>query len=115
VVTGGRIAAVDWEMAAIGPGVIDLAALIAGWDENSQRRMIAAFGPVQPADLGAVCGSPGRNLYPAQLVKGCNATLGGRHISKPVVSPYIAQSAVLFARHACIRNPRPETLPTVST
>jgi hypothetical protein len=53
VVTGSRIAAVDWEMAAIGPGVIDLAALIAGWDESSQQRMIAAFGPTELADLAA--------------------------------------------------------------
>jgi Phosphotransferase enzyme family len=53
VVTGGRIAPVDWEMAATGPGVIDLAALIAGWDESSQQRMIAAFGPTEPADLAA--------------------------------------------------------------
>jgi aminoglycoside phosphotransferase (APT) family kinase protein len=53
LVSGDRIAAVDWEMAAIGPGVIDLAALVTGWDPDSQRRIVAAFGEVAPADRAA--------------------------------------------------------------
>jgi thiamine kinase-like enzyme len=28
---GWRVCPVDWEMAAVGPGLIDLAALTAGW------------------------------------------------------------------------------------
>jgi aminoglycoside phosphotransferase (APT) family kinase protein len=36
--TGTRICPVDWEMAAIGPGLIDLAALTAGsWSEDERR------------------------------------------------------------------------------
>jgi aminoglycoside phosphotransferase (APT) family kinase protein len=38
-----RICPVDWEMAAIGPGLIDLAALVGGWDEPQRRRLIAAY------------------------------------------------------------------------
>jgi len=34
---------VDWEMAAVGPGVIDLAALTAGWDEASRDEIVAAY------------------------------------------------------------------------
>jgi Ser/Thr protein kinase RdoA (MazF antagonist) len=34
---------VDWEMAAIGPGLIDLAALVGGWDEEQRARLIAAY------------------------------------------------------------------------
>jgi hypothetical protein len=53
LVSGARIAAVDWEMAAIGPGVIDLAALVTGWDSDSRRRIVAAYGEVAQADLAA--------------------------------------------------------------
>jgi len=38
--TGRRICPVDWEMAGVGPGLVDLAALCAGWDDES-RRLIA--------------------------------------------------------------------------
>jgi aminoglycoside phosphotransferase (APT) family kinase protein len=38
-----RICPVDWEMAAIGPGLIDLAALVGGWDEPQRHRLIAAY------------------------------------------------------------------------
>ncbi len=34
---------VDWEMAAVGPGVIDLAAMVAGWDPAERRGLIAAY------------------------------------------------------------------------
>jgi Phosphotransferase enzyme family len=34
---------VDWEMAAIGPGLVDLAALIGGWSPARQRRLVAAY------------------------------------------------------------------------
>jgi Phosphotransferase enzyme family len=49
---------VDWEMAAIGPGPIDLAALTGGYDEAERRRLtdayvdgLAAEGGVAPANL----------------------------------------------------------------
>lgn len=53
LVTDGRIAAVDWEMAAVGPGVIDLAALVTGWEEESARTLIEAYGGADRRDLAA--------------------------------------------------------------
>ncbi len=53
LVAGERIAAVDWEMAALGPGVLDLAALLAGWQDGERAAIVAAYGPVDPADLAA--------------------------------------------------------------
>jgi hypothetical protein len=44
VVAGNRICAVDWECAASGAGVTDLAALAAGWPEREQRRLALAYG-----------------------------------------------------------------------
>jgi Ser/Thr protein kinase RdoA (MazF antagonist) len=41
---GRKICPVDWELAAIGPGTIDLAALTSGdWTEDQIRMMIAAY------------------------------------------------------------------------
>jgi Ser/Thr protein kinase RdoA (MazF antagonist) len=34
---------VDWEMAATGPGMIDLAALVGGWGAGERRRLLAAY------------------------------------------------------------------------
>lgn len=48
-----RVAVVDWEMAGVGPGVIDLAALVTGWPVLEQARIVAAYGGVDPADLAA--------------------------------------------------------------
>jgi aminoglycoside phosphotransferase (APT) family kinase protein len=38
-----RICPVDWEMTALGPGLIDLAALSAGWVEDKQRALARAY------------------------------------------------------------------------
>ena len=38
-----RICPVDWEMSGIGPGLVDLAALVGGWGEAERRRLIAAY------------------------------------------------------------------------
>ena len=38
-----RVCPVDWEMSAIGPGLIDLAALVGGWDEQQRRRLVIAY------------------------------------------------------------------------
>jgi hypothetical protein len=38
-----RICPVDWEMAAIGPGLVDVAALVGGWDEAERHRLVAAY------------------------------------------------------------------------
>jgi Ser/Thr protein kinase RdoA (MazF antagonist) len=51
LVAGGapasRICPVDWEMAARGPGLVDLAALIAGgWEEEDRQAIVAAYRSV---------------------------------------------------------------------
>jgi aminoglycoside phosphotransferase (APT) family kinase protein len=38
-----RVCPVDWEMAAIGPGPIDLAALVGGWDPTERHSLVAAY------------------------------------------------------------------------
>lgn len=44
VAEGRRVAPVDWELAARGPGVVDLAALVSGgWDESERARLVAAY------------------------------------------------------------------------
>jgi hypothetical protein len=41
---GHRVCPIDWEMAAVGPGLIDLAALTAGnWTETQRNRMALAY------------------------------------------------------------------------
>jgi hypothetical protein len=40
-----RVCPVDWELAAVGPGLIDLAALMTGWDEHAQRALTRAYRP----------------------------------------------------------------------
>jgi hypothetical protein len=47
-----RVSPVDWEMASIGPGLLDLAALVGGWSEAERRRLVAAYldGRGEPAD-----------------------------------------------------------------
>jgi thiamine kinase-like enzyme len=43
-----RIAPVDWEMAAAGPGLLDLAALVSGdWEDAERQRMVAAYASVR--------------------------------------------------------------------
>jgi hypothetical protein len=50
--TSGQICPVDWEVAGCGPGVLDVAALIPGWDEPTTARIMAAYGP-DPAMVDA--------------------------------------------------------------
>ena len=38
-----RVCPIDWEMAGVGPPLLDLAALTAGWDGGSRSRMVAAY------------------------------------------------------------------------
>lgn len=52
----GRVCPVDWEMAAIGPGLMDLAALTSGtWSEPNRRAIATAYrdalppGPARPS------------------------------------------------------------------
>jgi aminoglycoside phosphotransferase (APT) family kinase protein len=53
LVDGQRIAPVDWEVAAIGPGLVDLAALTMGWGENERTAIESAYGEVPPDALHA--------------------------------------------------------------
>lgn len=47
--SAGRICPVDWEMAALGPGLIDLAALTSGkWREQERRRLARAYWGEEP-------------------------------------------------------------------
>ena len=52
-----RVCAVDWEMASLGPAVIDLAALVSGsWSEDARAAIVSAYceiAPVDDADLAA--------------------------------------------------------------
>jgi aminoglycoside phosphotransferase (APT) family kinase protein len=51
-----RIAPVDWEMAAVGPGLLDLAALTSGWAEEQRIGLVRAYraelwAPLVPGDF----------------------------------------------------------------
>jgi hypothetical protein len=62
--TGGvaRCCPVDWEMAAMGPGLVDLAALTAGkWTEEQRTRLAAAYH----ADLVPGAGPPPKAFWTA--------------------------------------------------
>jgi aminoglycoside phosphotransferase (APT) family kinase protein len=53
LVADERIAAVDWEMAGVGPGILDLAALVTGWGEEERTAIIAGYGDVPSQALDA--------------------------------------------------------------
>jgi aminoglycoside phosphotransferase (APT) family kinase protein len=46
---GVRVAPVDWEMAAVGPGLVDLAALVAGgWSDEQRTTIVRAYFDALP-------------------------------------------------------------------
>lgn len=50
LVDGARVCPVDWEMAALGPGLVDLAALAAGgWSEKERIDLAHAYRDASPA------------------------------------------------------------------
>ena len=51
LVAGSRVCPIDWELAAAGPGLVDLAALATGWTGADQGAIIAAYGDVDANDL----------------------------------------------------------------
>lgn len=53
IVAGDRVAVIDWEMAAVGPAVIDVAALVTGWAAEKQERLVSAYGELDPLDLAS--------------------------------------------------------------
>jgi hypothetical protein len=51
----GRVCPVDWEMAAIGPSLLDVASLVAGnWSDSERRAMAAAYHSAWAAN-GSTC------------------------------------------------------------
>jgi Phosphotransferase enzyme family len=46
-----RVCPVDWEMAAFGPGLIDLASLTTGWSQRKQRALMRAYRAALPGGL----------------------------------------------------------------
>ena len=46
--TGIRVCPVDWETAGVGPQVLDLAALVAGWPEDDRAAIAAAYRAAAP-------------------------------------------------------------------
>jgi hypothetical protein len=55
LVGDGRVCPIDWEMAALGPGLLDLAALTAGenWNEDDRTKLVDAYADhVDVAFLG---------------------------------------------------------------
>lgn len=45
-----RVCPVDWEAASVGPALLDLAALTAGWDDPAADRIADSYAEAQPAD-----------------------------------------------------------------
>jgi aminoglycoside phosphotransferase (APT) family kinase protein len=61
-----RVCPVDWEMAALGPGLIDLAALVTGWAGAERETIEGAYLAAAPA-LGAAYGEGTRHCFAADL------------------------------------------------
>jgi aminoglycoside phosphotransferase len=53
LVAGERVAPVDWEMAAVGAGLVDLAALVTGWTGEERAAILAAYPGVDDLALAA--------------------------------------------------------------
>ena len=51
LVSAGTVSIVDWETTAVGPAVIDLAALTSGWSRSHEEAVLSAYGPVDPVAL----------------------------------------------------------------
>lgn len=52
IVAGARICPIDWEMAALGPGLTDLAALVTGntWKRSERDALVRAYCGISPDD-----------------------------------------------------------------
>lgn len=42
---GTTVCPVDWETAALGPAMLDLAAITSGWDPRTEAQLVRAYGP----------------------------------------------------------------------
>lgn len=51
LVAPGRVCVIDWEMAGVGPGLLDVAALVAGgWSDDDRRLLLRAYHAALPMD-----------------------------------------------------------------
>jgi hypothetical protein len=50
LVDGARICPIDWEMAGVGPALLDLASLVAGWPEDDVSLLARAYRGREPDD-----------------------------------------------------------------
>ena len=62
-----RFCAVDWEMAAIGAGALDLAALLVGWDDERRAGFIEAYSDELSSDAGRTADDVDRGLLHLSL------------------------------------------------
>jgi aminoglycoside phosphotransferase (APT) family kinase protein len=51
LVSEGKASIIDWETTAVGPAVIDLAALTLGWSQSHEQAVVSAYGRVDPIAL----------------------------------------------------------------
>lgn len=51
---GARVCLLDWEMAGIGPGSVDLAALLTGWPHDQRQALVSAYAAVAGRDAAGV-------------------------------------------------------------
>jgi hypothetical protein len=58
-----RVCVLDWEMAGVGPGALDLAALAGGWAPSERQELVGAYA----AATGRIPGSVGREADVAEL------------------------------------------------
>ncbi len=49
-----RVCLLDWEMAGVGPGSVDLAALLTGWSPHQRQALISAYAGAAGREAGAV-------------------------------------------------------------
>ena len=100
--TGGqrRVSPVDWEMAALGPGLIDLAALISGWSEQNRRAIALAYHEALPSAGRASSGAFLEALDYCQLHVAMQWLGWAREWSPPAdhAQDWLAESLRLAAR-----------------
>ncbi len=75
---GGGVSFVDWEEAVLGPGVLDLAALTAGWDACTSGAIVRAY----EERSGWVRGLGGAGVF-ARALAAARLVVAGRWINAP--------------------------------
>ena len=95
-----RVSPVDWEMAALGPGLIDLAALISGWSDQNRRAIALAYHEALPSVGRASSGAFLEALDYCQLHVAVQWLGWAREWSPPAehAQDWLAESVRLAAR-----------------